>query len=127
MDEGTVNSHPEMSPQTKSLWSHVLFQEMLKLKDTFRNSDPSKYTYHDKIFDNEINRLVRDTDKNYSNMLYREAVKTGFYDLQAARDHYRDITTVSEGMNWQLIMKFMEVSLVIKKRHYNYNSILYLF
>ena len=85
---------------------------MLKLKDTgtFRNS--GEYMYHDKVFDNEMNRLVRDTDKHYSNMLYREAMKTGFYDLQAARDRYRDISAVSGGMNWELIMKFMEVSLL---------------
>ena len=86
---------------------------MLKLKDTFRNTDVSKYTYHDKIFDNEINHLIKETDSHYSNMLYREAMKTGFYDLQAARDRYRDIAAVSEGMNWDLIAKFMEVSEVI--------------
>ena len=79
------------------------------LKDTFRNVDISQYTYHDKVFDNEINNLVKVTDKHYSDMLYREAMKSGFYDLQAARDRYRDVTAISEGMNWNLIEKFIEV------------------
>lgn len=85
---------------------------MIGSKETFRNNDSSQFTYHDRIFDNEINSIVRDTDGHYSNMLYREAIKTGFYDLQAARDRYRDITGVSGGMNWQLVEKFIEVSAV---------------
>ena len=82
---------------------------MLASKETFRNNDSSLFTYHDRIFDNEMNRIVRDSDDHYSNMLYREAVKTGFYDLQAARDRYRDITAAGDGMNWTLVNKFIEV------------------
>ena len=82
---------------------------MLASKETFRNNDSSLFTYHDRIFDNEMNRIVRDSDDHYSNMLYREAVKTGFYDLQAARDRYRDITAAGDGMNWALVNKFIEV------------------
>lgn len=76
----------------------------------FRNVDVAEYTYHDKVFDNKMNHLVRVTDVHYSRMLYREAMKSGFYDLQAARDQYRDIAIVGEGMNWKLILKFIEVS-----------------
>lgn len=86
---------------------------MLKLKDIFRNVDELQYSYQDKVFDNEINHLVKITDEHYSNMLYREAMKSGFYDLQAARDRYRDITAVSGGMNWKLIAKFIEVSQIL--------------
>ena len=84
-------------------------QEMIGSKDTLRSNDSSRFTYHDRIFDNEMNDIVRETDDHYSNMLYREAIKTGFYDLQAARDRYRDITAAGDGMNWQVVQKFIEV------------------
>lgn len=84
---------------------------MIESKNTFRMTDSSQFTYHDRIFDNKINSLVHATDEHFTNMMYREALKTGFYDLQAARDHYRDITAATEyGMNWQLLEKFIEVS-----------------
>ena len=86
---------------------------MIGSKNSFRINDSSEYTYHDRIFDNKVNSLVRATDEHYANMMYREAVKTGFYDLQAARDHYRDITTTENGMNWNLLVKFIEVSMFI--------------
>ena len=83
---------------------------MLGSRELFRSSDSSAYTYHDKVFDNEMNHLIHATDEHYSNMMYREATKTGFYDLQAARDYYRDLTAPINGMNWKLIEKFIEVS-----------------
>ena len=82
---------------------------MIGSKDTLRSNDSTRFTYHDRIFSNEMNNIVRETDNHYSNMLYREAIKTGFYDLQAARDRYRDITAAGDGMNWQLVEKFIEV------------------
>jgi leucyl-tRNA synthetase len=43
---------------------------------------------------------------------FREALRTGFYELQGARDAYR--TNVgSEGMNKDLIMRFIEVQAVL--------------
>lgn len=91
---------------------------MLATKDTFRNVGPAEYTYHDKVFDNEMNSLVRQTDEHYYNMLHREAMKTGFYDLQAARDRYRDMSAFEGGMNWQLIEKFIEASISLDGVNY---------
>ncbi len=83
---------------------------MLGSKEALRSNEPSTYTYQDKVFDNEMNHLIHATDEHYSNMMYREATKTGFYDLQKARDYYRDLTAANGGMNWRLIEKFIEVS-----------------
>ena len=88
--------------------------------------DSSSYTYYDRVFESEINQAVLLTDSNYEEMLYKEAMRTGFYDLQvptpltcsasqwfpwqqAARDKYRDMTAVGEGMNWHLVQWFVEV------------------
>ena len=56
-----------------------------------------------------MNRLILLTDENYEKMMFREAMKTGFYDLQTSRDRYREITANEGGMNWQLVERFMEV------------------
>ena len=97
----------------------VLFlkKEILGSKETFRGNDSSTLTYHDKMFDNEMNCLIRATDEHYSNMMYREATKTGFYDLQTVRDNYRDLTANDGGMNWRLVEKFIEVHVIRTATH----------
>jgi len=55
---------------------------MLTTKEEMRNSPPSKYTFLDRAFESEINKAISLTDVNYSNMNFRAAVKTGFFDLQ---------------------------------------------
>ena len=47
-----------------------------------RDDAPANYTYQDRVFENEMNRAIWLTDQHFENMLFREAVKTGFYDLQ---------------------------------------------
>ncbi|KAM3284485.1 leucine-tRNA ligase, cytoplasmic [Capsicum chacoense] len=81
-------------------------QEVLSAEPSLRTGPPS--TYADRVFANEINIAVRTAEKNYSEYMFREALKTGFYDLQAARDEYR-LSCGSGGMNWNLLCRFMDV------------------
>ena len=48
-------------------------------------------------------------------MLYREALKTGFFDLQAARDRYRELTAppTGEQMHRDLLLRFIEVQALL--------------
>ena len=55
---------------------------MIDTKMTMRNNPPSEYTYLDQVFESEINNAIKLTNHSYSRMLFREAMKTGFYDLQ---------------------------------------------
>lgn len=48
-----------------------------------------KYNFHDKVFMSEMSTKTKQTDDNYNRMLFKEALKTGFFELQAARDKYR--------------------------------------
>lgn len=43
-------------------------------------------------------------------MMYREALKVGFYELQTARDFYRE---VSDTLNGDLLMRFIEVQALL--------------
>jgi len=47
-------------------------------------------------------------------MLFREALKTGFYELQDARDYYREITQLTgEGMHKDLVLQFIEIQALL--------------
>ncbi len=47
-------------------------------------------------------------------MLYREALKVGFYDLQAARDWYREVQQCApEGLNRDLLLRFVDVQALL--------------
>ena len=59
-------------------------QEMLECRDKLRCDQPHNYTYHDRIFANRMNHLIQLTDHSYQATMYREALKTGFYDLQVS-------------------------------------------
>ncbi|XP_061996181.1 leucine--tRNA ligase, cytoplasmic-like isoform X2 [Rosa rugosa] len=81
-------------------------EEVLGTDSSLRPGPPT--TYADRVFANEINIAVNRTEQNYSNCMFREALKTGFYDLQAARDEYQ-FSCGAGGMNRDLLWHFMDV------------------
>lgn len=81
-------------------------EEILAAESSLRTGPPS--TYADKVFANEINIAVKMTDQHYRDYMFREALKTGFYDLQSARDEYR-FSCGAGGMNRDLVWRFMDV------------------
>ena len=86
-------------------------KEMLASKETLRSS--KKTTFHDDVFVSEMSKRMNETAKNYNDMLFREALRTGFFELQAARDKVfqqfiiKYIITGSIGFNNIEIKKFM--------------------
>ncbi|XP_028521055.1 leucine--tRNA ligase, cytoplasmic isoform X2 [Apis cerana] len=85
-------------------------KEVLASKDIFRQGKP--YTFNDKVFESEINQKIQETEENYSKMLYKEALKTGFFELQAVRDKYLQLSAL-DGINWILIMKYIEFQIIL--------------
>ncbi|XP_047072324.1 leucine--tRNA ligase, cytoplasmic-like [Lolium rigidum] len=81
-------------------------EEVIAAESSLRGGSPS--TYADNVFANEINIAVKETEKSYNNFMFRDALKSGFYDLQLARDEYR-LSCGSAGMNRELLGRFMEV------------------
>ena len=65
-------------------------------------------SFPDRVFENEINIAIEETEKNYNSMMFRDALKFGFYDLQTARDEYR-LACGSAGMHKDLVWRFMDV------------------
>ncbi|OVA14860.1 Aminoacyl-tRNA synthetase [Macleaya cordata] len=81
-------------------------EEILAAESSLRTGPPS--TYADRVFANELNIAVTMTEKHYNEYMFRDALKTGFYDLQAARDEYRFSCGLG-GMNRELLWRFMDV------------------
>eukprot|EP00123_Amoebidium_parasiticum_P011673 comp20847_c0_seq1/m.27562 comp20847_c0_seq1/g.27562 ORF comp20847_c0_seq1/g.27562 comp20847_c0_seq1/m.27562 type:complete len:1047 (-) comp20847_c0_seq1:394-3534(-) len=87
-------------------------KEFLASKETMRTGPATMF--HDKVFENAINLAIAKADHAYSRMMYRDALKTGFYDLQSARDWYREVQGASsEGLNRDLLMRFVEVQALL--------------
>lgn len=84
-------------------------KEMIENRQNLRKGPPS--TFFDKIFESEINKSIQLTKKNYEQMLFKEALLTGFFELQTARDQYREFET--SGLNEELIFRFIEVQALL--------------
>jgi len=84
-------------------------KENIEAKDSLRTGPYNDFS--DKVFLSEINQCVKNSDDAYSKMLYREALKTGFFELQAARDRYRELSL--DGMHKDLIVKYIETQAIL--------------
>lgn len=87
-------------------------RETLKSIDTLRD-EPTDSTFQDRAFNNLMNHLIKLTDEHYESLLFKEALKTGFFEYQDARDRYREICCGFEAMNKNLILKWIETQAII--------------
>ncbi|XP_012629620.2 leucine--tRNA ligase, cytoplasmic [Microcebus murinus] len=68
-------------------------------------------TFNDRVFASEMNAGIIKTDQNYEKMMFKEALKTGFFEFQAAKDKYRELAI--EGMHRELVFRFIEVQTLL--------------
>ncbi|PWA37400.1 Aminoacyl-tRNA synthetase, class 1a, anticodon-binding [Artemisia annua] len=92
------------------LWStkeKEWMEEILADKSSnYRGGPPC--TFADRVFANRINYAIKMTKKNYNEYKFREALKTGFHELQTARNEYISLCCTS-GMNRELLWRFMDI------------------
>ncbi|XP_028906889.1 leucine--tRNA ligase, cytoplasmic isoform X1 [Ornithorhynchus anatinus] len=84
-------------------------KEMMANRDGLR-SGPAR-TFNDRVFASEMNIGIIRTDQNYEKMMFKEALKTGFFEFQAAKDKYRELAI--EGMHRDLVFQFIEVQTLL--------------
>lgn len=84
-------------------------KEMVANRDSLRSGPAS--TFNDRVFASEMNAGIIKTDQNYEKMMFKEALKTGFFELQAAKDKYRELAI--EGMHRDLVFRFIEVQTLL--------------
>uniref|UniRef100_T1JCF2 leucine--tRNA ligase n=1 Tax=Strigamia maritima TaxID=126957 RepID=T1JCF2_STRMM len=85
-------------------------REMLATKDQNQRSGTAD-NFQDLVFYAEMDKKILETEQNYEKMLYKEALKTGFFEYQALRDKYREMSM--EGMHNELITRFIRTQVLI--------------
>lgn len=80
-------------------------KEMISSKSLFRTG--SKDAFYDRVFISEMNFLMKETDANYNKMLFKEALRTGLFEFQKARDTYRELSGANNLHN-DLVFQFIE-------------------
>jgi leucyl-tRNA synthetase len=78
---------------------------------TGKDVDGERLRHCDKVFLNDINRTIQESDTAYRRMMYKEAVRVAFYDFQHARDRYRE-ASLGE-MRPDIVHRFIEVQIVL--------------
>ncbi|XP_063059254.1 leucine--tRNA ligase, cytoplasmic [Engraulis encrasicolus] len=63
-------------------------------------------SFNDRVFASEMNAGILRTEQHYERMMYKEALKSGFFEFQAAKDKYRELAI--EGMHRDLVFLFIE-------------------
>ncbi|XP_021345352.1 leucine--tRNA ligase, cytoplasmic-like [Mizuhopecten yessoensis] len=79
-------------------------KEMLAAKGTMRIG--SDHTLSDRVFISDMNKAIQETKTHYEKMMFKEALRTGFFEFQALRDKYRELEL--EGMNEDLVFSFIK-------------------
>ncbi|KZS95395.1 leucyl-tRNA synthetase [Sistotremastrum niveocremeum HHB9708] len=82
-------------------------EEIAKEEASLRHG--SKDTVHDRVFEEEVKDLINQTRAHYDATNYKDALKTGFYELQTARDWYRE-ATADIGMHSDLVFWWIRIA-----------------
>ncbi|KAI0063343.1 leucyl-tRNA synthetase [Artomyces pyxidatus] len=104
-DEKNANANI-LRVHTLLAWCEDMTKDQSALRTGPRNS------YHDKVFEEEVNNLINITNTHYELSNYKDALKYGFYELQTARDWYRE-TTADIGMHAELVQYWIRVAALL--------------
>jgi leucyl-tRNA synthetase len=82
-------------------------------KDETLRTGPAD-AFADKLFNNELSALVRETQKHYQDTNFKLALKSGLYDFTSARDSYREAATAAGvGMHRDTILRYIELQVLM--------------
>ncbi|XP_054611719.1 leucine--tRNA ligase, cytoplasmic-like [Dunckerocampus dactyliophorus] len=79
-------------------------KEMIANQDNLRTGPAD--TFNDRVFASEMNAGILKTELHYDRMMFKEALKSGFFEFQTAKDKYRELAI--EGMHKELVFQFIE-------------------
>lgn len=57
-------------------------KEMMVMRENQGLRTGEDHTFADQVFENEMNKAIRMTSESYEQTLFKEALKTGFYEYQ---------------------------------------------
>ena len=89
-------------------------KDKLAILETFRLDDAGNQAsaYHDRIFENEINKVVVESCKFYESLVLREVVKQVFFTLHDLREEYF-LNCGPAGMKREMVIRYIHVQLAL--------------
>jgi leucyl-tRNA synthetase len=91
----------------------VWIEEMLAICESADARRGPSDGFADRVFANAMDVAIEAARSHYEKMMFRDALKSGFYDLQSARDAYRVICGGDKHMHADLALRFIEVSTLL--------------
>lgn len=85
-------------------------EETLESSNELRDGSFDNFT--DEVFNNAMNKLIEETKKQYDEMMFKEALRCGFFEYQELRTKYKEICGAS-GVHKKLIRRFIETQAII--------------
>uniref|UniRef100_A0AAY4AR72 leucine--tRNA ligase n=1 Tax=Denticeps clupeoides TaxID=299321 RepID=A0AAY4AR72_9TELE len=79
-------------------------KEMIANQNNLRTGPAD--SFNDRVFSSDMSAGIIRTEHNYKRMMYKEALKSGFFEFQAVKDKYRELAI--EGMHRDLVFLFIE-------------------
>lgn len=85
-------------------------EEMLESMESMRSERISCFA--DRAFENAMNKLIVETKEHYDKMMFREALRVGFFEYQELRTKYKEICGPS-GLHGPLTRRFIETQAIL--------------
>lgn len=83
-------------------------EEIVKDLDNLRSGEITEI--FDVAYEHEMNALIEETYKQYELTNYKNALKSGLFDFQTARDYYREASGV---MHKDLVLRYIETQALL--------------
>merc|ERR1711874_273076 len=94
------------------LWTFVeLVKELLAEKQNMRTGPVNSVI--DKMFTAEMNLKIRETDENFKGMMFKEALRTGFFEYSNLFHQYRERAQVQGGLHWDLVYRYLVTQVLL--------------
>ena len=107
LDDANFTEETANNAVLKLYTLHRWIKEQLEHVGEMRSGE---YNYFDRMFDNKINQAVAETKKHFDEMMFREALKSCFYDLYHSKEDYHIYVGV---MHKDLFVKYVETQLLV--------------
>lgn len=86
-------------------------EDLIKRKSEFRSEE---YNFFDIAFENEMNALIEECYKQYSDTNFKFALKAGLFDFQTCRDYYVDVCNLNGArMHIDLVLRYIKTQALL--------------
>ena len=94
------------------LWALVeLVKELLEDLNVMRTDEC--YTVNDQMFLAEMNFKIRESDNLYESMLFKEALRSSYFEYSNFFHQYRERAALQGGMHKDIVMRYLESQVMI--------------